>query len=183
MLGELPVGPIVERLIEVEGRLIETPGEAPAPSRFSARETGSSSSWPPSGAAFPAAMAAADASAPATPPTRPIPVQPGESCPPGTELRNRSSEKGEEEWCQQRDADGGLRHGWYARYGEGGRPESMGEYANGLRVGVWTRFHDSGQVRAQVEFVDGLQHGWLLSFDDEGRRTRAVRFDRGAPVR
>ncbi len=73
-------------------------------------------------------------------PTRPFPVRISEACPPQTELRTRSSEKGEEEWCQQLAQYGGLRHGWYVRYFENGRPEQVGEYRDGLRVGVWTRF-------------------------------------------
>jgi len=116
-------------------------------------------------------------------PIRPIPVQPSDGCPTGAELRTRARGDAEEEWCQQLDEHGGLRHGWYARYHPGGQPESMGEYTDGLRVGVWTRFYASGQVRAQAQFVEGMQHGWLLSFDEEGSRTKAVRFDRGVALR
>jgi len=116
-------------------------------------------------------------------PMRAFPVQAAETCPSGTELRSRTSEKGEEEWCQQLAGNGGLRHGWYARYFEGGQPEQVGEYRDGLRVGVWTRFYPAGQVRAQAQFSEGLQHGWLLSFDESGERNRARRFERGAAVR
>jgi hypothetical protein len=117
------------------------------------------------------------------PPTRPIRIQPADECPTGTELRSEKGDQGEEEWCQQLAEFGGLRHGWYARYAADGRPESLGEYDNGLRVGVWTRFHPSGEVRAQAEFAKGLQHGWLLSFDESGERTKAIRFEQGAPAR
>jgi uncharacterized membrane protein YhaH (DUF805 family) len=118
-----------------------------------------------------------------SPPIRPIPVQAADDCPDGTELRTRAhSEEGDEEWCQQLDEHGGLRHGWYAHYLANGQPESMGEYSSGLRVGVWTRFYSSGRVRAQAQFSKGLQHGWLLSFDEEGQRTKAVRFDQGVAV-
>ena len=113
------------------------------------------------------------------PPRHPLPVQPADECPPGTELRSQTDERGEEEWCQQVDELGGLRHGWYARYQGEGRPESLGEYAQGLRVGVWTRFYPTGEVRAQAQFVKGLQHGWLLTFDEQGNRTQAVRFVEG----
>ena len=112
-------------------------------------------------------------------PLGPLPVQATDGCPDGTELHTRAVGQREEEWCQQLDEFGGLRHGWYAQYLENGRPESMGEYANGLRIGVWTRFYPSGRVRAQAEFAEGLQHGWLLSFDDSGKRTQAIRFDMG----
>jgi hypothetical protein len=47
-------------------------------------------------------------------PIRPIPVQPADECPYGTELRSRSGKKGDEEWCQQLGEGGGLRHGGYA---------------------------------------------------------------------
>lgn len=113
------------------------------------------------------------------PPIRPYPVQATEGCPVEAELRTQAVEGGEEEWCQQRPEHGRLRHGWYARYGTEGRPESMGEYREGLRVGVWTRFYPTGSVRAQIEFREGLQHGWLLTFDEDGRRTRAVRYAEG----
>jgi len=114
-----------------------------------------------------------------TSPLQPFAVHAADGCPDGTNLRTRAKDAGEEEWCEQLPELGGLRHGWYARYLDSGRPESMGEYSNGLRVGVWTRFYPSGEVRAQAEFVEGLQHGWLLSFDETGKRTRAVRFDEG----
>ena len=106
-----------------------------------------------------------------------------DTCPAGAELRSRTREGGEEEWCQQLAQYGGLRDGWYARYFEGGRPEQVGEYRDGLRVGVWTRFHRSGEVRAQAQFEAGLQHGWLLSFDENGDRKKAVRFEQGTAVR
>lgn len=130
------------------------------------------------GRAFPASLAAATDAAP----IRPLPVEVAEGCPAGTELRSRESGKGEEEWCQQLDRDGGLRHGWYARYFGDGRPEQVGEYREGLRVGVWTRFHPSGSVRAQAEFDAGLQHGWLLTFSETGERKQAVRFEDGTAV-
>lgn len=116
------------------------------------------------------------------PPSKPFLVHASNDCPAGTETRVKKDEQGEQEWCQQLAADGGLRHGWYARYDNDGRPESMGQYQNGLRMGVWTRFYSSGEVRAQAEFRDGLQHGWLLAFDRTGKRTRSTRFEDGAPV-
>jgi hypothetical protein len=115
-------------------------------------------------------------------PIRPVPVQPADECPYGTELRSRSGEKGDEEWCQQLGEGGGLRHGGYARYFKAGQPEQVGEYRDGLRIGVWTRFHRSGEVRAQAEFERGLQHGWLVAFDESGSRKQAVLFDRGARI-
>ncbi len=129
-------------------------------------------------AAQPAAIADGDGA-----PLRPFPVTASEDCPSGTELRTRSSEKGEEEWCQQLAQYGGLRHGWYVRYFENGRPEQVGEYRDGLRVGVWTRFYATGTVRAQAEFRGGLQHGWLLSFDEQGKRQQASRFQQGVALR
>lgn len=116
------------------------------------------------------------------PPIRPFPVQASNECPAGTEPHTRKEERSEEEWCQQFAADGGLRHGWYARYHEDGRLESMGRYQNGLRVGVWTRFYPTGEVRVQAEFREGMQHGWVLTFDRAGVRTRSARFEDGAPV-
>ncbi len=116
------------------------------------------------------------------PPVRPYPVQASNECPEGTESRTKEHEHGEDEWCQQLSAYGGLRHGWYARYHQDGRPESMGQYENGLRVGVWTRFYPTGEVRAQAEFREGMQHGWVLTFDKAGERTRSARFEGGAPV-
>gem|GEM_PF-5348584 len=116
-------------------------------------------------------------------PLRPFPVQVADDCPPGTELRSRTEKKREEEWCQQLAQYGGLRHGWYARYVGGGKPEQVGEYRDGLRVGVWTRFFPSGAVRAQAEFEAGLQHGWLLTFSEGGERKKAVRFAEGTAVR
>ena len=116
-------------------------------------------------------------------PTRPFPVRISEDCPPQTELRTRSSDKGEEEWCQRLASHGGLRHGWYARLFDDGRPEQVGEYRDGLRVGVWTRFHRDGSIRAQAQFEGGMQHGWLLSFDRDGVRQKAVRFAEGNRVR
>ena len=125
----------------------------------------------------PAALANDDAA-----PVRPFPVNVAEACPSGTELQSRTTEDDEEEWCQQLAEFGGLRHGWYARYSEGGRPEQVGEYRDGLRVGVWTRFYRSGAVRAQAEFEAGLQHGWLLSFDENGDRKGSARFAEGSSV-
>ena len=116
-------------------------------------------------------------------PIRPFPVRASDGCPRNTELRSRTTAKGDEEWCQQLEAYGGLRHGWYARYFEGGRPEQIGEYSHGLRVGVWTRFYPSGGVRAQAEFRRGMQHGWLLTFDPSGEREKAVRFEEGTALR
>ncbi|MCR9093946.1 MAG: hypothetical protein NXI30_07005 [bacterium] len=116
-------------------------------------------------------------------PLRPFAVQVADACPEGTELRTRAGETGEEEWCQQRAGNGGLRHGWYARYFANGKPEQVGEYHEGLRIGVWTRFHPSGAVRAQAEFDAGLQHGWLLTFSESGERKKAVRFVEGSPLR
>jgi len=142
--------------------------------------------------AIPTSDAAAWAAAPAplaafaggdVAPIRPFPVNASGSCPSGAELRSRTGEKGEEEWCQQLAELGGLRDGWYARYFDGGHPEQVGEYRDGLRVGVWTRFYRTGEVRAQAEFEKGLQHGWLLSFDNQGEREKAVRFDQGIAVR
>jgi len=116
------------------------------------------------------------------PPVRPYPVHASNDCPAGTETRTKKNEANEEEWCQQSAASGGLRQGWYARYGQDGQPESMGQYEQGLRVGVWTRFHPTGEVRAQAEFREGLQHGWALTFSRAGERTRSARFENGAPV-
>ncbi len=117
-----------------------------------------------------------------TPPSRPFPIQASESCPDGTERRETKEAKSELEWCQQLAAFGGLRHGWYAKYLEDGRPESMGQYENGLRVGVWTRFYPTGEVRAQAEFEDGMQHGWVLTFDRMGERTRSARYQFGTRI-
>ncbi len=122
----------------------------------------------------------------ASAPSRPFAVRVADDCPTGTELRTREVEHGqagEEEWCQQLDQYGGLRHGWYARYFAGGKPEQVGRYEDGLKVGVWTRFYPSGEIRAQAEFSAGLQHGWLLAFDESGERTKAIHFDRGAVTR
>jgi hypothetical protein len=117
------------------------------------------------------------------PPLRPYPIHANNDCPTGTEPNTRQDGRGgEEEWCQQLSAFGGLRHGWYARYDEDGRPESMGHYENGLRVGVWTRFFPTGEVRAQAEFRDGMQHGWVLTFNKQGERTQSARYEDGAPV-
>jgi len=117
------------------------------------------------------------------PPVRPFPVEVTEGCPSHAELKTRVGDRGEEEWCQQTEAAGGLRHGWYVRYFEGGRPEQVGAYHDGLRVGTWTRFYPDGSVRAQAQFDAGLQHGWMLSFDEAGERQKAVRFDRGSVLR
>ena len=116
-------------------------------------------------------------------PTRPFAVRVADDCPAGTELRSREGEKGDEEWCQQLTQYGGLRHGWYARYFDDGKPEQVGEYHEGLRVGIWTRFYPSGAVRAQAEFDAGLQHGWLLTFAESGERKKAVRFESGTALR
>jgi hypothetical protein len=116
-------------------------------------------------------------------PIRPFPVNPSEACPPETRLQSRTSERGEEEWCQQPGEAGGLREGWYVRYLESGQPEQVGQYRSGLRIGVWTRFYPSGRVRAQAEFEEGLQQGWLLSFDEAGGRQKAIRFEAGSAVR
>jgi hypothetical protein len=129
-------------------------------------------------AAQPAALADGNGA-----PLRPFPVTASEDCPSGTELKTRTGEKGEEEWCQQLAQYGGLRHGWYVRYFDNGRPEQVGEYRDGLRVGVWTRFYASGGVRAQAEFRRGLQHGWLLSFDEQGERQKALKFQQGVALR
>ena len=116
-------------------------------------------------------------------PIHPFPIEPDEDCPTNTEIRTRKDGKGgEEEWCQQLRADGGLRHGWYVRYLENGRPETMGQYESGLRMGVWTRFHSTGEVRAQAEFHEGMQDGWLLSFDRSGQRIRSARYQRGTLI-
>jgi hypothetical protein len=116
------------------------------------------------------------------PPIRPYPLQLSNDCPPGTKMHTTTDMQGEEEWCQQRETHGGLRHGPYARYQPDGGPESMGEYQDGLRVGVWTRFYSTGKVRAQAEFRKGLQHGWVVTFDEAGERTRGVRFENGVRV-
>jgi len=121
-------------------------------------------------------------SEPTAPPVRPYPVHASNECPAGTEPNIRKDGRFEEEWCQQLSAFGGLRHGWYARYDEEGRPESMGRYNNGLRVGVWTRFFSTGEVRAQAEFREGMQHGWVLTFNQLGERTRSARYEDGSPV-
>ena len=117
-----------------------------------------------------------------TPPIHPYPVHATNECPPGTELHEAKDGQSEIEWCQQFAADGGLRHGWYAKYLEDGRPESMGQYENGLRVGVWTRFYPTGEVRAQAEFEEGLQHGWVLTFEKTGERTRSARYELGTRI-
>jgi len=164
-------------LIRIEGRI-----RGRAAPRLAASGSFRSAGKPPGAAraeaASPAAIADGDGA-----PLRPFPVTASEDCPSGTELKTRSSEKGEEEWCQQLDQYGGLRHGWYARYFENGRPEQVGEYRDGLRVGVWTRFYNSGAVRAQAEFRGGLQQGWLLSFDEQGERQQALRFQQGVALR
>ncbi len=116
------------------------------------------------------------------PPIRPYPLQLSNDCPPDTEMHTARGAQGEEEWCQQLETHGGLRHGPYARYQQDGGPESMGEYEDGLRVGVWTRFYSTGKVRAQAEFRKGLQHGWVVTFDKAGERTRGVRFENGVRV-
>jgi hypothetical protein len=164
-------------LVESEARIL---GETNAKARGGislAKPWQTRSGSPETGMSSPAAIDSNTANLSA--PLRPLPSQPTDGCPDGTQLRSRATGQGEEEWCQQLDEAGGLRHGWYAHYLESGRPESVGEYANGLRIGVWTRFYPSGRVRAQAEFAEGLQHGWLLSFNDSGKRTQAVRFDRG----
>jgi hypothetical protein len=127
----------------------------------------------PATASFNAATAA---------PIRPFPVQASNDCQSGTELRTSEDAQSEEEWCQQLAANGGLRHGFYARYHKDGRPESMGQYQDGLRVGVWTRFHTTGEVRAQAQFREGLQHGWVLTFNESGERTQSARFEYGTRV-
>lgn len=116
-------------------------------------------------------------------PSRPLPVQATGDCAGATELRTQNRDGHEEEWCEQNAAAGGLRHGWYAKYLESGKPISIGEYRDGLRVGTWTRFYPSGSVRMQAEFAEGLQHGWLLSFDESGERTQAVLFSEGTALR
>jgi len=165
---------LIESEARIQGETVEEPRggiSLTKPIHGRSVQSGTAASVPP------AAIGSSSATRPA--PLRPIPVQPTDGCPDGTELRTRTVGQGEEEWCQQLEEFGGLRHGWYAHYLENGRPESMGEYANGLRIGVWTRFYPSGRVRAQAEFAEGLQHGWLLSFNDDGKRTQAIRFDRG----
>jgi hypothetical protein len=117
-----------------------------------------------------------------TPPMRPFLVHASESCPAGTERHESKQAHHDLEWCQQLAADGGLRHGWYAKYLEDGQPESMGQYESGLRVGVWTRFYSTGEVRAQAEFVKGMQHGWVLAFDKTGEPTRSARYEYGTRI-
>ncbi len=168
---------LAQHLVRVESNL-HREGE-PIRSRRGSVTFGSTTSSTRFGQTSPAAPAPA----PDAPPIRPFPVEVAEGCPAGTELRARESEKGDEEWCQQLARYGGLRHGWYARYFDDGRPEQVGEYHEGLRVGVWTRFHPSGAVRAQAEFDAGLQHGWLLTFSEAGERKKAVRFEAGTAVR
>lgn len=172
---------LASHIVEIEARVHAAPSKlilaGTDPSRGEARPLQKPRPSMPGPASFGASSEYSAA------PIRPIPIQPSEGCPTGTELRTRARKDAEEEWCQQPDENGGLRHGWYAQYHAGGQPESMGEYANGLRIGVWTRFYASGQVRAQAQFAEGMQHGWLLSFDEEGSRTTAVRFDRGVALR
>lgn len=170
-------------LVEAEARIHAAGGGSPDSTPRIALAESSDRNAPSGATGSPGPAAYAYGAVSDAPPLRPFPVQPTDGCPQGTELRTRSGDKGDEEWCQQRAELGGLRHGWYARYLEGGRPESMGEYAHGLRIGVWTRFYPSGRVRAQAEFAAGLQHGWLLSFDEDGERTQAVRFDQGVALR
>ncbi len=172
---------LATHLVEIEASLYATPSKLILAETDPAGGGSLPTQNPPPSMPGPASF---DANAEhSAPPIRPIPIQPSQGCPKGTESQTRSSEDAEEEWCQQLDAHGGLRHGWYARYYVGGQPESMGEYADGLRIGTWTRFYASGQVRAQAQFVEGMQHGWLLSFDEEGSRTKAVRFERGVASR
>lgn len=168
-----------ETYTTLAGHLVDV--EARLQGRASAHHAGRAARPDPNAAALPAAPDPAAAA-----PLRPYPVHASGDCPPGTELRTWTSDEGDEgdeEWCQQLAQYGGLRHGWYARYFEGGRPEQVGEYRNGLRVGVWTRFRPSGEVRAQAQFVNGLQHGWLLTFDEHGERQKAVRFEEGRALR
>ena len=165
---------LIESEARIQGEKVEAPRSGISRTRpIQGRPAHSEAST----SAPPAAIDSGSTKRPA--PLRPLPVQATDGCPDGTELRTRPVGQGEEEWCQQLEEFGGLRHGWYARYLESGRPESMGEYSNGLRIGVWTRFYPTGRVRAQAEFAEGLQHGWLLSFNDDGQRTQAIRFDRG----
>jgi hypothetical protein len=168
---------LATHVVDTEARLHATPAKLILTESGAARPGSRSLRY--SGASMPGPASFGGGSELTAAPIRPIPVQPTDGCPAGTQLRSRARGAGEEEWCQQLADDGGLRHGWYAQYHSGGQPESMGEYANGLRIGVWTRFYASGQVRAQAQFVEGMQHGWLLSFDEEGNRTKAVRFDHG----
>ena len=169
---------LAHHLSRIEASLHVT--DAPGATRSGSLVLGSKKSTPTSrGFDAPAAPAPLAEGAP----LRPFAVQVADACPEGTELRTRQGEKGDEEWCQQLATNGGLRHGWYARYFANGKPEQVGEYHEGLRVGVWTRFHPSGAVRAQAEFDAGLQHGWLLTFSESGERKKAVRFVEGSPLR
>lgn len=170
---------LASHLVAAEARIHGRPVPGDRAGRGQVRLADRAGPQPGASHAPPAAPAA-----PADPaPTRPFPVRIADECPPDTELRSRASDDGHEEWCQQRAEQGGLRHGWYARLLGDGRPEQVGEYREGLRVGVWTRFHPDGSIRAQAQFEEGMQHGWLLSFDRAGARQKALRFDRGNPVR
>lgn len=172
---------LATHLVEIESLIQDASGAVAKPSSGSALISRPHDATRSSDRAGPAALA--HFSKETVAPVRPLPVHPQDGCPEGTEMRTRQHPDAEEEWCRQLDHLGGLRHGWYARYGEGGQPESMGEYRDGLKVGIWTRFYPTGEVRAQAQFKKGLQHGWLLSFDQEGHRTKALRFDQGAALR
>lgn len=165
-------------VLKIEARLHASEGSDPGSPAVPARSARPAREFDPV-PALPAPVETVAFDRDSAPPIRPFPVQAADGCPPGTELRSQNDGGHDEEWCQQRPEQGGLRHGWYARYTADGRPESMGEYRNGLRVGVWTRFHENGAVRAQAEFRKGLQHGWVLTFDETGLRTRAVRYEDG----
>lgn len=178
-LDEQTYQELATHLVRVEGT-VEDFGRPASQRRGSFTLAAGSATTSASGGGGPAAPAPSPADAA---PIRPFPVHASNDCPRGTELRTRESDEGEEEWCQQLPQYGGLRHGGYVRYREGGRPEQVGQYSDGLRVGVWTRFHPTGEVRAQAEFAEGLQHGWLLTFDQDGQRQKALRFDRGSVVR
>jgi hypothetical protein len=185
-------GELAEHLLEVEARVHAT---APPPERARPRATawGRTTSaarrtvWGEA-TAGPAALDSGDLRT--TPsfsdttlaPVRPYPLHATEECPADTALETHRDGDGEEEWCEQDERLGGLRHGFYARFDGEGRPESMGQYRDGLRIGIWTRFRPTGEVRAQAEFREGLQHGWVLTFDESGKRTQAVRFENGARV-
>ncbi len=171
---------LATHLIDIESRVM-TPQSSDS---SAARRTASSSGRSPGPASIDpggstATPSFSDAS---TPPIRPYPVHASDDCPPGTEMRSAKRDGADEEWCQQLEAYGALRHGWYTRYRSDGRPESMGQYENGLRVGIWTRFHPTGEIRAQAAFREGLQHGWVLTFDPAGNRTRSARFEDGVRV-
>lgn len=100
----------------------------------------------------------------------------GLQCPQSTRKVGDEPPAGLETWCER---EGGVRHGPYRAWHEGGAKSVTGQYRDGQRDGAWAEWHANGQRKNEMSYRAGKPDGRFTEWDENGDVTSSGTYENG----